>query len=559
MKNQQFRAAGALALVLIGLLMANVACYSGQVPGVLELTPYATLTPLPAAEQARFDVLDLVLAPRETGFQFFNMTVLPEPLQMPSLLNSDAQCQPNSPATVLYAGQADNEITYYLLNCTGSVGWAAEERLVGPLKFSKNDLALTVTQDGQPLELLDQSTFQPMLFSFTPCMPGTIVQVQDIEAVDIYEDGRKQILYLIECPVGNRGWVRNDDLFGPVKVDVNERALIVSTKPAQFALTTEPAPTTGENRANGDCPPETIVDVQEARLVDDIVYYKVVCGDIEGWTSQAHLVGPVQFQPEQAAIIYVPPVTVFEDELPDNAAGTVVDPDDTAPGATPPANQETEETIPQTVEYVGPAYLTESPGEPVLEGDKANVVGTCASGEIAQIGPYAGVSENLYYRVECATCTDYERKPGGGQTCIASESLTGWINQSLLKGPLAFRPGQQVRFKPSSPAIMSGDDGASYARLPVTVDGAASLGRFTEYAGRCPVENAINVTGAFVQKSGRSDRFTFYYELQCDGQPGQVEYQTTASGARQPLTTYQTDVATQITGIALGRDLERIE
>jgi hypothetical protein len=44
------RITGALLLVFTSLMLASLACYSGQIPGVFELTPYHTPTPLPLAE-----------------------------------------------------------------------------------------------------------------------------------------------------------------------------------------------------------------------------------------------------------------------------------------------------------------------------------------------------------------------------------------------------------------------------------------------------------------------------------------------------------------------------
>lgn len=572
-KIKRLPVSGALLLVFISLLGASLACYSGQVPGI-ESDVYVTITPLPPANNAKFALMQEVLAPREPGLQFFDMTIFPEPIQEPNRLNADAQCQPNSPATILYAGQGDNGVTYYLVNCTGSVGWASEDRLAGPLEFIKDELALTVSADGQPLELLDQNTFEPMMFSFTPCMPETIVTVQELAAEDADQDGARELYYLIECPVGNKGWVGNDDLFGPLRVDVNDQALAISQNPAAaYVLTTDPAPATVDNLVEGTCPEETVVDVKEARLVEDTIYYRVDCATITGWTPQANLVGPLLFQPEQAAIIYVPPVLMFEDDLPDSAGGTVSEAapaatetpepttdDDAAAADTAPAGDASEEEIARTVEYIGPAYLTSAPAEPVTIGDAANVVGTCPSGEIAQIMTYTGVNETLYYQIECATCTEYGIDDDGSETCLTTEPLSGWINQSLLQGPLEFVPGEQVHFKSSSQAIMTDEtDGAAYARVPVTTDGAGSLGRFTEYAGRCPVENAVEITGAFVEKSPTSNRFTFYYKLACTGQPSIIEFETTDAGSSQPITTYQADTETLITGIALGRDLEYIE
>jgi hypothetical protein len=237
-------------LVLISLMMASLACYSGQIPGVFELTPFSTPTPIPKVQNADFKLLETVLAPHEDGFTFFNMTLFPEPLE-DSLLNSKSLCEKNSPATILFAGEGENGITYYLIDCTGSVGWAEEKRLAGPLKFEQQALALTVSETGQPLQLLDPSNFQPLM-SFMQCLPETVVNVQNIQAADVDGDGAKEVYYLIECPVGNKGYVGNDNLFGPVKVNVKDRALALVVGGDEAKLASEPAPVTADNLV-GDC------------------------------------------------------------------------------------------------------------------------------------------------------------------------------------------------------------------------------------------------------------------------------------------------------------------
>jgi len=219
---------GALLLVVVSLILASLACYSGQVPGVLELTPFNTQEPLPTplAEQSNFNVGDVALAPPETNRAFFNLTVFPEPL-VDSLVNSKEMCQPNSTAEVLYAGVDKNQKLYYLVDCSGSVGWVEGNRILGPLNFSKGDLALTVVPEGvRNVQMLDPVTFQPMLIQ--QCTPGTITNSLEIEAKDLDEDGRTEIYYQIECPVGTPGWVTSRELIGPLEIRVNDRALAIS-------------------------------------------------------------------------------------------------------------------------------------------------------------------------------------------------------------------------------------------------------------------------------------------------------------------------------------------
>src|SRR3990172_7918348 len=117
------RISGALLLVFMSLVLAGVACYSGQVPGFLETTPSYTETPLPIPETSRFVLGDVALAPSESNKAFFNLTIYPEALAN-NAVNSKEMCQRNSTATVLYVGLGADQKNYYLIDCSGSVGWA---------------------------------------------------------------------------------------------------------------------------------------------------------------------------------------------------------------------------------------------------------------------------------------------------------------------------------------------------------------------------------------------------------------------------------------------------
>lgn len=579
MINRRTRISGALLLVLISLLLASLACYSGQIPGVFELTPYATETPIPIPEEARFKLLETVLAPHEADFTFFNLTLFPEPL-LANLLNSKTLCQPNSPAQVLYIGQADDGETYYLINCTGSIGWAKESRLAGPLKFEREDLALSVSQTGQPLELLDEKTFQPVI-SFMMCQPETVVLVLNIQAADVEGDGNKEVYYLIECPVGNRGWVSNDDLFGPLKVNVKDYALAINASGVAsgdpYPLASEAAPITEDNMVEGECIEGAKLEIKAAERVEDTAYYQVVCGDIEGWVAQDDLIGPLEFDPGMNAIIYIPPVLLFEDELPADAGGIVASLDEeTEPGeataeaetevepvgtAAADADGESEEEQRRVVEYISPAYLTSSPGVVVSEGEDSNVVGRCVSGTSAHLLEYAGINDKLYHRISCDECVEFETTDSGETLCVASEPVEGWIDQDYLHGPIDFVPGDRAVFKSSSAAVTTDElDGKQYAQIPATTTGASALGRFTEFSGRCPYENGVEVTRVLLEQARTSNKFNFYYEIQCEGQVANVRYETDHAGKTRPIVEYDAEAAfTTVSGYALARDLEALE
>ena len=72
------RVSGALLVVVTSLILATMACYSGQIPGLFELTPYYTPTPMPTPAESRLKVGDEAFAPQEPG-RPFSLTIYPEP------------------------------------------------------------------------------------------------------------------------------------------------------------------------------------------------------------------------------------------------------------------------------------------------------------------------------------------------------------------------------------------------------------------------------------------------------------------------------------------------
>ncbi|MBN1565968.1 MAG: hypothetical protein JXA10_19160 [Anaerolineae bacterium] len=559
MRKTGMRVSGALMLVIISLMLASLACYSGQVPGVFELTPYSTPTQIPTVDNPRFELLETVLAPHEEGFTFFNMTLYPEPLAS-NLLNSKAICESNSSATILYVGEGAEGIIYYLVDCAGAAGWAAENRLAGPLKFQQQDLALTVSATGQPLQLLDQATFQPMI-SFMQCLPETVVDVQNIQVADADGDGAKEVYYLIECPAGNKGYVGNESLFGPVKVKVDDRALAAADGGSAVALASEPAPATDDN-LSGECADGAVLDILEAKRIEDTAYYNVQCDDLAGWVVQANLIGPLTYAPDDFVIIYVPAQFVFADELPSDAAGEVALTDDqeNADTVDDQANTTTadetsaegEAETRQVVEYTPPAYLTGEPGPVILQGADNNVIGQCDSQVTADVLAYQGVGDEVYYEIVCERCTETDDTGA----CLTTESQQGWIEQTYLQGPLDYVPGDLVQFKSSSKAVMTDEITAlQYARIPANITGASAIGDYTLYTGRCLYADGMRVTGVMLDKARTSNRFIFYFTVECEGQAAIVTYEEDASGTSRPVIAYDTTETSLISGYALGRDL----
>ncbi len=561
MRTRKTQGAAALLLVGVSLLLATMACYSGQIPGVFELTPFYTPTPLADPEDARFEELQLVLAPREAGRTFFNLTVDPEPLR-DSLVNSKTMCQGDSAARVLYAGVDHHGDTYYLINCVGSVGWVVEDRLAGPLLFAQDDLAITVVPEGgvgQAVELLDDA-FRPLPFNpLQSCKPETVVRVSDLIAADPDNDGEKTIYYQIDCPTSGgplKGWVTNKDLFGPVPINVDERAVARNTPDQAFQLSSEPAPPTAENAVDGACSAGDILTALEVHLVDDQVYYRVSCGEVDGWVTPEMFVGPLQYDIGVNVVVYVPPVPIFADE---QVAGGVADvegePGDVVDDAADPAiaGDVVERTSAQgreVIQITPPLYLTENPGPADVTGEDANVVAECSSGSVASIEEYAAVDE-IYYQIVCNECTV------GENDVITCEEYTGWADQQYLEGPVDFVIGQRVAFADRSAAVETDEDGVTWARIPPNIASAGTIGSYTEFTGRCVRDEGMEVTGIVLEKDRTRNRFSFFYEVQCTGQPSTITQEQEGNIVR-PKVIYNDEEAL-ITGYASGRDLVALE
>ncbi|HML20834.1 MAG TPA: hypothetical protein PKD09_04250 [Aggregatilinea sp.] len=522
MTKQTTRITGGLLLVVVSMLLASLACYSGQIPGVFELTPYYTETPLPPVEGARFQVGDTALTSQETQ-SLFNLTTYPEPLQR-SLINSKSMCLPNTPARVLYAGQGGDGNVYYLVECGGSAGWAVDQRLAGPLEFTTGELALTVASEGKTqIQMLDKTTnFQPVMFP--ACTPGAVVSILGIEAVDVDGDGIKDVFYNVDCGAG-AAYLTAENLAGPLELNKGDRALAIPAEGVTdntYDLASEPAPVTSENAVEGECNVGSILTTEGIQLVGDTVYYQMACGEIEGWTTQDDFVGPLLYDAGDNVVIYMPAIPIYEDELPtadtgDEAASdettgeeAVVEPtpveDTTGDGTTTTG---TEDRV--VVQYTPPLELTDNPAPAVSDGDDANVVGQCPSGTAANIEDYTG-ADTVYYKITCETCAETTTDENGNEVCAQSVTNEGWAPQRYLQGPLAFMPGDHVMFKDAGD---TDDEGNPVARIPLQP--TYIVGANTQLAGRCPLDEGVDIVGLRTEKDRTRNAFSFYYQVQCQG------------------------------------------
>lgn len=557
--NAKARVYGALLLVGISLMLASLACYSGQVPGVFELTPYYTPTALPTVAAGKFSVLDNVLVPLEPGRPTFALTIYPEPL-LSNAMNSKLSCLGDSTAKVLYAGQGADEQNYYLINCGGSVGWSVESRLIGPLEFLREDLGIAQAPPGAQAVQMYDDRFRPVPFNpLQMCKPETIVTVLQVGSADSDGDGSPEPFYQIDCPSPAgpiKGWVTGDSLFGPIEINVGERAIALPDPAGGdlFLMASEPGPVVVETAVSGDCRPGAILEAKETEVVNGVAYYRMACGDVEGWVDDSRFVGPLLYDVDQLAVIVVPPVLVFEDQL----ASIMAEYAGEAPAAEEVAPEE-EQIAPEAtaaerrvIEYTPPLLLASEPGPAIPQGEQANVVGRCENSTVARLLEFAA-TDKLYYRIECSECVATEKNEDGEQVCTATETRQGWADQEFLKGPVPFLVGQHVVFKSSSKAVMTDEDGTRYARLPANLTGAASIGQYTEFTGRCPLEQGVDIIGAVAEQARTSSKYNFYYQVSCLGQVAVRQ----GESPRQE-TVYQPGEPTLITGVVSVRDLEAL-
>ena len=546
MRTQQKQISATLFFVFMVLALVTVSCYSGQL-GLFELTPYYTNTPPPTAVESRYHVLDTVLAPQEPGRTFFNMTLNPEPL-LDNLTNAKAVCQGGSPATILYVGDGADGKVYYLVDCVGAVGWAEESRLAGPLLFTKGDLALTLAPEDNPaaqsIELVDDY-FRPLPFNpLQMCKPETVVRIANLKPADPDEDGFKEIFYQITCPTSGgplKGWVPGDELFGPLELDIGEHALATGEEEGQpYRMASEPAPVSDENAVEGECKVGDVLTAQEVRYIDGTIYYKMQCGDMTGWVGQDRFVGPLLFEADTNVVIYMPPVPTFVDAPTDESG------------------QPAEGAPRQVVQIVPPLYLTSNPEPAVQEGEDANVIGECYSEQTAHVEEYAARDNTIYYRLTCDACVQKETDEDGNEICTATEPRTGWAEQQYLQGPVDFVIGERVAFAPDSKAVMEDEDGTLWARIPANIEGAAAIGQYTTFAGRCLQSEGVEITAIKLEKDRTRDQFNFYYAIQCEGEPATIEQRTEGTVTR-PVTVYTEGARELITGFASARDLVALE
>ncbi len=292
--------------------------------------------------------------------------------------------------------------------------------------------------------MLDELTLQPAPAFLQQCPSETIVPVLDLKAADQDGDGTREVYYQIECPRGTRGYVEGSQLLGPLEITVGDRALAVigaSDDGETYRLAREPGPVTDANAVEAACAEGDILTAEEARVVDQQVYYRVTCGAISGWASSDRFIGPFRYDIAKTSSYRSSrsPASPLRLSLrrvkrrrPKRGAGRS-----------------------RIVYTVPPAFLTSSAGPAnfVTEDVETNIVGVCPDGAVASISDYVATDGRIYDEVTCLGClvdqlqTEERAVTIGGASsaatvsiCPETRALTGWFEQASLRGPLPFVP-----------------------------------------------------------------------------------------------------------------------
>jgi len=298
--KRNFRMSGALLLVLISLVSASLACYSDQVPGVFELTPYYTETPLPKVANPDYKELQIVLAPREPR-AFFYLTVYPEPL-MDNITNSKAMCRGDSAAEVLYAGLAAELGGNIFLNhavqaslpdlkASNGVIHGIDSMLMPPSGSSSSDVDLT------PKPLGEQTSRRKPMATIVAEDPRFSTLNQMIEAAGLTELLAGEGPFTLFAPTNQaiaatlaEQNLTLDDL-------LKDQALVLDILKYHLIV--------GQALERNDLAKlNTIATAlgQDISLMPGNIYYLVDCEGSVGWVSESRLYGPLVFSLGELAL-----------------------------------------------------------------------------------------------------------------------------------------------------------------------------------------------------------------------------------------------------------------
>ncbi|MCB9438233.1 MAG: hypothetical protein H6673_14755 [Anaerolineales bacterium] len=394
--------------------------------------------------------------------------------------------------------------TYYLVVCTGTVGWANEERLAGPINFVRGQSALTLAKGlrgedlpldaGRPVFSIHDGTAPPISPNFPASKVCNVNEVVDILDVSAVEDATTatgfQVWYQIDCPQsGGRGWVIEDRLFGPLRLPaVNGLGIVMSDTEAPIDLTETAGATSGANTTVGTCTPSDVIHTlgfANLTAEDGSIqsYYNIDCVGIVGWTSQDPLI-----EIPYSLNSYV---MIIGDEKRDTGVteeDTTEDGTDTEATVTDEGDTTDTDTalldLGAAANYL-PVPITRNP-EPAFEG---NIEGTCNSGTVVQLEDVRSWEDLVFYQVTCG-------------------DVAGWLESRYLPNSVTYEIGSPVWFVRASKTSRGvPEEGYSIRGEPSRVGAVV---------GQCQLFSEAQVDGAiFEPKALRRLGFRLYYQITC--------------------------------------------
>lgn len=256
----------------------------------------------------------LTLETETSGFGGFKIEASDPPYDPDNNFRAQFDCKVNDTVDVIgMTGFSTGEL-YYKIRCANpfnpvapNIGWTTPDKLFGPVRF-RNGEAGIVPEDTDEI-LLTTAADSPD--SAGSCAAGARVLITETP-VQRLETG---LFYEIQCGE-TIGWVNQNVLLGPVLFDVGDTVLVVAPPQANLPTTDATEEATPEalesisdtvesvlllaepadlENSSGECADSSLVQIADIVGIADILYFKVQCGESDGWLSQDVIYGPAKY------------------------------------------------------------------------------------------------------------------------------------------------------------------------------------------------------------------------------------------------------------------------
>ncbi len=371
--------------------------------------------------------------------------------------------------------------TWYLVECFGNVGWASEDRIAGPVLFSRGQSALTrdISQNntqilaGQPFGAFGgiEPPISTALPPSTQCQVNEVVEIRNVSSVD------QEIWYEIGCTSGT-GWVRGFRLFGPLPLPADGGNGIIRPEFETVDLTESPGPSTAENPVVGTCASNQIIRTVGFDTVEGaeerVPYYRIACEDVTGWVEQDPLIEIPYLLGTPTLVVGVSRDSVQLE----------------APAEEEGAEATEDEPVDDTTAEEESDFLPVLLAEEATIANADNTVGECPSGAIVTLEQVAGSPnfDAIFYQVTC-------------------EDINGWIEARFLPNRVIYEVGTVVYFTEENTNPVNPQQGFELDETPSQV---------AEAIGICPLFAPAEVIDiAFEQRALASLGYRLYYQLRC--------------------------------------------